>query len=600
MHYSETWDLDTIFAGGIDSPALKAKLTTIKHQLHDTQTTLTNWRADADTPNFDWFQQLTTELQQLEAGLLQSQVFVVAIQSADASDTKAGTILNQLYQLDNQRENLMTQFKKKLVALPQATFTAILDQPELQPLAFNLTEMRKQGLALLDDQTEALINDLAVDGFQGWSDHYDTLVSQMKITYTDEQGTTQQLSAGQAQNMLAAAMPNQQRADLMQHWEAAWQQNAAPFADTLNHLAGFRLQDYRAHGTTDFLRKPLDLNRMSQATLDTMYQVVADNQGLLLDYLKRKVALMGKTQLDWQDIEAPLSLGATTNQMTYDQAAEFVISNFQKFSPKMAKLAKHAFEHRWIEAENRPNKRPGGYMESLPETKESRIFMTFTGSPNDTATLAHELGHAFHSDVIKDLPLWRQDYAMNVAETASTFAELIVADANVKAATDAKTKLNLLDAKMQNPLAMFLDIRARYLFETSFYQARQDHVVTPAELSDLMLTAQQTAYGHALTTYHPMFWASKLHFYIADVPFYNFPYTFGYLFSLGIYAQAKHSTDFEAQYIALLRDTANMSTEDLAKKHLGVDLTQPDFWQAGVALIKRDIDEFMALSAPLL
>lgn len=600
MHYSETWDLDSIFPGGLASPALKSKLTTLKQQLHDTQTTLTNWRAEADTPAFDWFQQLTQDLQRLEAGLLQSQVFVVAVQSADASNTQAGALLNQLYQLDNQRENLMTQFKKKLVALPQATFAKIVEQPELKPIAFNLTEMRKQGLALLDDQTEALINNLAIDGFQGWSDHYDTLVNQIKVSYTDEQGTKQTLSAGQAQNMLAAAMPNQQRADLMHNWEKAWQQQAAPMADTLNHLAGFRLQDYKAHGTSDFLRRPLDLNRLSKDTLTTMYQVVADSQSLLLDYLKRKVTLMGKTQLDWQDVEAPLTLSDAPQTQTYDQAADFVISNFAAFSPKMAKLAKYAFDHRWIEAENRPNKRPGGYMESLPETKESRIFMTFTGSPNDTATLAHELGHAFHSDVIKDLPLWRQDYAMNVAETASTFAELIVADANVKTAKDTKTKLDLLDAKMQNPLAMFLDIRARFLFETSFYEARQDHIVTPTELSDLMLNAQKTAYGNALTTYHPMFWASKLHFYIADTPFYNFPYTFGYLFSLGIYAQAKQQPDFEDRYIALLRDTANMSTEDLAKKHFGVDLTKPAFWQAGVALIKRDIDEFMALSAPLL
>ncbi|AVK60922.1 oligoendopeptidase [Lactobacillus sp. CBA3605] len=600
MHYSKTWDLDRIFPGGIDSPALTTKLATIKQQLPTTQTALTNWRIDADTPAYDWFQQLVSDLQTIQAGIAQSQVFVVAIQSADASDTKAGTRLNQLYQLDNQFENLMTQFKKRLVQLSTTTFNQLLAQPELQPLAFNLTEFRQQGLALLDDRTEALINNLAIDGFQGWSDHYDTLVSQLKIKYTDEHGQQQTLSAGQAQNKLAAAMPNAQRTALMASWEQAWQSQAAPFADTLNHLAGFRLQNYQAHGTTDFLRKPLALNRMSRATLDTMYQVVADNQSLLLNYLNRKIALMGKTQLDWQDVEAPLTLGHATNSQTYDQAAAFVTANFQKFSPKMAKLAQHAFENRWIEAENRPNKRPGGYMDNLPETQESRIFMTFTGSPNDTATLAHELGHAFHADVIKDLPLWRQDYAMNVAETASTFAELIVADASVKAATDPKTKLNLLDAKMQNPLAMFLDIRARYLFETSFYQARQQHIVTPDELSSLMLAAQKEAYGQALTTYHPTFWASKLHFYIADVPFYNFPYTFGYLFSLGIYAQAQTSDHFEDRYIALLRDTAAMSTEALAKKHLDVDLTKPDFWQAGVALIKQDIDEFMTLSEPLL
>ncbi|MBO9164744.1 M3 family oligoendopeptidase [Lactiplantibacillus pentosus] len=599
MHYSETWDLDSIFAGGIDSPALAEKMTTIKQQLTTTADVLVHWRAAADTPDADWFTQLVNNLQAIQAGIDQATVFVVAYHSAHADDTKAAPRLNQLYQLDNQLDNLLTRFKKQLVKLDANTFKALIKQPALAPLAFNLTEMRQQGLALLDDDTEALINSLALDGFQGWSDHYDTLVSAIKVPYTDETGQTTQLSAGQAQNMLAAAMPNEQRAQLMRNWEAAWQAHAAPFADTLNHLAGFRLANYRAHGTDDFLKKPLELNRMSRATLDTMYQVVADSKHLLLSYLQRKAQLLGKSQLDWQDIEAPLALGEVPSQ-TYDQAADFVIKNFQQFSPKMGALAKHALKNRWVEAENRPNKRPGGYMENLPETHESRIFMTFTGSSNDTATLAHELGHAFHGSVIQDLPLWRQDYAMNVAETASTFAELIVADASVKAADDTKAKLTLLDAKMQNPLAMFLDIRARYLFETRFYEARQHGIVTPDELSQLMLNAQQEAYGNALSTYHPMFWASKLHFYIDDVPFYNFPYTFGYLFSLGIYAQAKTQPDFEDRYIALLRDTANMSTEDLAAKHLNVDLTKPAFWQAGVALIKRDIDEFMALSAPLI
>lgn len=600
MHYSETWDLDRIFPGGATSPELQTKISKTKHQLAEVQTTLTNWRADADTPAYDWFTQIVHDLQAVAAGIDQCRVFITGVQSADAQNTQAGTVLDQLYRLDNQLDNVMTQFKQRLVQLDDDTFKAMLAQPELKVVAFNLTEMRKRGLALLDDRTEALINSLALDGFQGWSDHYDTLVNQIKINYTDEHGTTRELSAGQAQNRLAAAMPNAQRAQLMDHWERAWQAQAALFADTLNHLAGFRLANYRAHGTTNFLQKPLDLNRMSRATLDTMYQVVDANKGLLLSYLKRKAALLGKSQIDWQDVEAPLALGQHAPTQTYDQAADFVIDNFRQFSPKMADLAQYALEHRWVEAQDRPNKRPGGYMDNLPETQESRIFMTFTGSPNDTATLAHELGHAFHADVVKDLPLWRQDYAMNVAETASTFAELIVADASVKSASDPLTKLQLLDAKMQNPLAMFLDIRARFLFETRFYEARQKGLVTPDELSDLMLNAQKEAYGNALTTYHPMFWASKLHFYIDDVPFYNFPYTFGYLFSLGIYAQAKRQPDFEDRYVALLRDTANMTTEELAQKHLGVDLTKPAFWQAGVALIKRDIDEFMALSAPLL
>ena len=262
----------------------------------------------------------------------------------------------------------------------------------------------------------------------------------------------------------------------------------------------------------------------------------------------------------------------------------------------MAKLAQKAFENRWIEAENRPGKEPGGYMQDLPETGEARIFLTFTGSTNDASTIAHELGHAFHSSVMNDLPYFRQDYAMNVAETASTFGELIVSDANVKEAKTDEEKISLLNAKMDNPVAMFLNIRARFLFETRFYEKRQKGILTANEINDLMLQAQKDAYGESLSTYSPHFWASKMHFYIDDIPFYNFPYTFGYLFSLGIYAKAQTTDNFEDQYISLLRDTANMTTEELAKKHLDVDLTKSDFWEAGVKLIEKDVEEFIKLT----
>lgn len=112
-----------------------------------------------------------------------------------------------------------------------------------------------------------------------------------------------------------------------------------------------------------------------------------------------------------------------------------------------------------------------------------------------------------------------------------------------------------------------------------------------------MEDAQKEAFQNALDTYHPMFWASKLHFHITGVPFYNFPYTFGFLFSLGIYSHAKNQESaFEDDYRELLRDTASMTTEDLAEKHLNVDLTQPDFWQAAIDEVLADIDEYMTLT----
>src|SRR5699024_6875239 len=207
------------------------------------------------------------------------------------------------------------------------------------------------------------------------------------------------------------------------------------------------------------------------------------------------------------------------------------MENFESFSPKMAQLAEQAFEEQWIEAEDRPGKRPGGYCANLPESKQSRIFMTFSGSSDNVSTLAHELGHAFHSSVLRDLPILNQKYAMNVAETASTFAELVVSDATIENENSEAEKISLLDEKISRSATMMMNIHARYLFERSLHEERQNGIVTAKQLSELMLVAQKEAYEDALETYHPMFWAAKMHFYNTGVPFYNFPYTFGYFFS---------------------------------------------------------------------
>lgn len=223
--------------------------------------------------------------------------------------------------------------------------------------------------------------------------------------------------------------------------------------------------------------------------------------------------------------------------------------------------------------------------------------MTYDGSASNVATLAHELGHAYHQAVMNDLPQMAQRYAMNVAETASTFAEMIVADAAVEQAETDEEKIQLLDDKLSRSVAFFMNIHSRFLFETRFYEERKRGIVSTSRLNELMEEAQKEAYCGALADYSPTFWASKLHFHITGVPFYNFPYTFGYLFSMGIYARARQEGEgFEEQYVNLLRDTGRMNVEDLAKKHLDVDLTAADFWQDAIDFLKQDVEMYLALT----
>ncbi|ENZ5626945.1 M3 family oligoendopeptidase [Enterococcus hirae] len=595
MTYSLNWDLDSIFSGGSDSPALNERLEQLEKQINTYYQSVNQWDHSVSTND-----ELTTLIKQQETiteGFSQCNSYITALLSANVKDTQAKLLSGKLYALLPRWQSADTILSKKFAEISDNNWQTLLQTDEFSLIAFRMNEIRRDGHRLLSEAEENIINTLSLDGLNAWSSHYDTIVGTIVIPF-EENGKVTDLSAGQAFNKMMGDPDQLVREKLFIAWEKAWQEKTSLLSDTLNHLDGFRLSTYKLHGMNDYLQKPLEYNRLKKETLDVMWATIQKNKQPLVDYLTRKANLFGKEKMEWQDQDAPIILGDLKEKtFTFDEAASFIIENFQKFSPKMATFAQSAFEKSWIEAEDRPGKRPGGYCTELPETQESRIFMTYSNSVNEVATLAHELGHAFHSSVMWDLPALNRDYAMNVAETASTFAELIVADATLKAAKTKEEKINLLDTKLQNALAMFMNIHSRFIFENRFYSARQEGLVSEEEITQMMVEAQKEGYHDALATYHPHFWAAKLHFFIDDVPFYNFPYTFGYLFSLGIYAYAnKKGTSFEQEYIELLRDTASMTTEELAQKHLGVDLTKPDFWQAGIDMVLEDINSFMTLS----
>src|SRR5699024_2944730 len=569
-----------------NSEELKSKLETIKKEISEYQILLNEWDFKKDT-SADTFKTILQKQETIGKGLGQSATFVQMWHDAYMDDEHANVVMGQVMDLFSEVQKLSNTFTKKVVAISDNDWQKLLEDEELKETSFVLNEIRDEGKRLLSEEEERLIADLNKDGLSAWSNLYDTVVSIMTIPFTDKEGKKTDLSVGQAMNRMYDDPDPNVRKQIFENWEAAWSKYAPIFTDTLNHLAGYRLTLQKAHERGDHLDEPLEYNRMSQETLDAMWSAVAHNKQPFIDFLQQKAKLLGMEKLDWQDVDAPVALGdVEPTRFTYDEACDFVIEHFTSFGPELSNFTKHALENRWVEAEDRPNKRPGGYCTSLPEFEESRIFMTFTGSPSDASTLAHELGHAFHSHVMKDLPYLNQGYAMNVAETASTFAETIIDNATVKNAKSNEEKIALLASKLEGATAMFLNIHARFLFEDAFYKERAKGIVSEKRINELMVEAQKEAYGDSLSNYHPHFWASKLHFFIDSVAFYDFPYTFGDLFSLGVYAEyLKNPEGFEDKYIELLKDTGSMKVEDLAEKHLGVDLTKEDFWTAGIELM---------------
>lgn len=591
---SPIWDLESIFAGGSSSEAFHTFLAELEKDISGLDSKLKGASVPANLEETKAFDGILDGLQSTAGRIIEADSFVGCLTAQDQHDKKAIRLVGKVTALRAVYANVMTRFQNVLRMTEDAVWEAWISRPEVKPIAFVLTEKRNAAKEKLSPELESLASELAIDGYHGWGQHYDTIVAKVSIPFTEADGKVSNLSVGQAANKLDDPNRNVRDAAFAK-WEEAWGEVEDYCADTLNRLAGFRLKLYEKRGWDEVLKEPLDINRMSRQTLDTMWQVIEEVKPIFVSYLERKAKLLGVEKLNWSDVDAPL--GEVAGKITYEEAAKEIVKQFGNFSPKLAGFATEAFNRRWIEAEDRPGKRPGGFCTSLPVSKETRIFMTFGGTVSNMATLAHELGHAYHQYLMDELPPFNQDYAMNVAETASTFAEMIVADALVRNAASEKDKINLLADKIQSGVSFFMNIHARFLFETRFYEKRKHGMLEAGEISALMEEAQREAFCGALNGYHPHFWASKLHFYITDVPFYNFPYTFGYMFSTGIYALAlRDGEGFADKYDALLMDTGRMTVEELAMKHLNVDLTKPDFWREAASVVVDDVQQFLELT----
>ncbi|NLJ80136.1 MAG: M3 family oligoendopeptidase [Firmicutes bacterium] len=587
--YSQNWDLESVYPGGSSSEELLEQVRKVKVGIETLHAYI-----KALSPDLKAEQLITlvNKIQAVMANLGQPSAFVGCLTAQDVQDQQARLLEGNLSQIKARLSVVLTEVDQLLVAVSPERWVRLLEDPHLRDLSFPLREWRLTAQTKMPAPKEALAADLAVDGYHAWSRLYNTVVGRMKVKI-ERRGKIRELSVGQAANLLSEPDRNLRRL-AFHKLEQAWAQEGELCASALNHIAGFRLNLYRNRGWDDVLSEPLRLNRMQRETLDAMWSAVEGSLDHLKKYLKRKAQLLGLEKLSWYDLEAPL--GEAAKGISYDQAADFILEQLGRFSPEIANFTKNALEKNWIEAEDRAGKRPGAFCTSFPLSKESRVFMTYAGTIQSLGTLAHELGHAYHGYVLKDAPFLLRRYAMNVAETASTFSELLVVDGALQEASPQE-KVGILEDKIQRDVAFFMNIKARFLFETRFYRARREGLIGVEQLNDLMLRAQEDAYGRALAEYHPHFWASKLHFYLSSVPFYNFPYTFGYLFSSGVYARAKaEGPGFASSYRRLLADTAKMNVEDLARKHLGADLTQPEFWEAAVQLSRDDVDQFLAIT----
>jgi pepF/M3 family oligoendopeptidase len=599
--FPQTWDLSPFFPAP-ETAEFRAVVEGLREELQavaELSDALPALAAESATSWAEFLQRF--ERVEITYGDVRS--FIGCWSAADAENLLYRQFEATLSALSPTRERITTNLDFALKVATEADLAAALDAaPYLRRIGYYLSHRQRQAALRLPREQELLAADLGVDGLHAWGRLFDRISGALKVNVV-EHGKTVTKSPGQ---VLFDSPQRLVRENNFHAVDAAWASIEETCADALNHIAGSRLTLYRRLGVADHLVAPLRYNRMSRETLDTMWSTITASKGVLLEYLAAKAKLLGLSRLSWFDQSAPLpNIPGTTvdDHIPYDTACTWIIDAFSQFSPEFGDFATMSLRERWIEAEDRSGKRQGGFCTGLFGAKQSRIFMTYTNSADSMSTLAHELGHAYHSWVLRDEPYFLADYPMNLAETASTFAEAVLAEQRLSRSRSDYERLAMLDGLLGDAVAFLMNIHGRFLFEEAFHRERADGELSAARLSELMTEAQRTAYLNAFANdgWNPRFWASKMHFYMTDVPFYNFPYTFGYLLSLGVYAIGKDAgPSFPEQYRRLLMATGCCDAEDAVRTTLGYDLRQPDFWRKSLDIIAGRVTQFVELTERLL
>ena len=582
---NKQWDLSILY-NGFDTPEFKADMAAFDAAIAEVIAFSSNLASVTAEELLLGYIESSTRLSSLAEKLI---IYANLRYSANTADTEAASTMGVLMGKLSATAAPSAAVNKAIAKIEN--IEQIIEKNEiLKEHSYLLLNIVKDSKHLLSDAEESLFSEMNISGASAWSDLQSNLTSSLKVDY---KGETITLSG--VRNLAYDPDPEVRRAAFEAEL-AAYPKIETATAFALNSIKLQVINEAARRGYASPLAKALDNSAMKQETLDALLTAMQEYMPVFRKYLRAKAKALGhEGGLPWYDLFAPM--GKSDKKYTTEDARNYLLNIFGKFDSELHDMVKEAFDNSWIDFFPREGKVGGAFDCAVHSAGQSRVLTNFDGSFSDIVTLAHELGHSFHDrQVYKNSPLNRE-YSMPVAETASTFNEVLVMNTAISECTDRDTKLALIESQLMDATQIIVDIYSRYLFETSVFANRPQEFLSPERMCELMLDAQKQAYGEGLDEgcMHPYMWLCKGHYYSGGLSFYNYPYAFGGLFARGIYAKyLEEGKPFVETYKQMLRATGTSTVEDAAKV-CSIDLTDVNFWRAGLASIAEQIDEFCQL-----
>ncbi|MCC5806974.1 MAG: hypothetical protein JJU00_11665 [Opitutales bacterium] len=530
----------------------------------------------------DVWVRLLLDLEDFRARLSHLGAYLSCLTAADTADEAATTEESAFSALRADAETIGEGLVAALRRVSADRLDALLGDKRLEGAEFYVCEAKRLSAHRMDLPREALSAALSVNGTKAWNQLYSRLSGDLTFAVPSADGTVERVPMARRANLLAS--PDRAvREAAFTGGNEAWAGYESVCERALNAIAGARLTLDRERGVEHFLDNACRGARLRRETLDAMFTAINDAAPALRALGAYRAQLLGEPHVSYRDLAAPAFIEPENEPpLEWDAGCRLVGDAFASAYPALGAFFRESLEARWYDHSPRRNKRPGGFCTTSRFNGESRVYMSYEADLGSVLTLAHEVGHAWHSRLLREVRPFASGYPMTLAESASTFAEMILVEGVLESdAFSADRKLALLDTDLRRAVIFTLELPVRFYFEKRFYEDRRKGFVPARRLRELMVAEQKRSFGDVLGEdgADPLFWASKQHFYADAVMFYNFPYTFGYLLSQSLFARFREEgSSFLGEYERFLAHSGQMNCEDLVRGTLGEAIDEPAFW----------------------
>jgi oligoendopeptidase F len=504
--------------------------------------------------------------------------------STDTADPARGALLQQMQELATQIETKLLFFELEWAALPDDRAEALLAFEGLGFCRHYLRGARRYRPHLLSEPEEKILSEKSLASSSAWARLFGELTSALRVSLP---GEDEQVTLDVALSKLQLADRDARRGAALAVSDAL-----TPGLRTrgfiYNTLAYDKSVEDRLRRYPHWLAARNLANEASDASVEALVEAVRGRFDIAQRWYRLKARLLGIEKLADYDRSAPVSSEDVT--FGYGEARDLVLETYNSFSPEAGRIASRFFDEHWVDAPARPHKRGGAFCAYTVPSVHPFVMLNFTARRRDVLTMAHELGHGLHAALAQPQGVFHQSTPLTLAETASVFGEALVFGRMLDAATDGRERLDLLAERLDGAVATVFRQVAMNRFEHEFHTRRRaEGELSTDRIGELWTLTQRDLLGDTveLSDGYSMWWSYIPHF--INTPGYVYAYAYGLLLALSVYQRyVEEGPSFVPAYLSLLAAGGSRSPEELGAM-VGIDLTDPGFWNSGLGLVEQQL-----------